>query len=112
MALSKLKVGDMVKVMSGNSMKSKGKEGKILKIDRKKNKVYVKGVNMIKKHTKPSAANQAGGIVEIEGPIHISNVMLMHNGQPTRVGVKVVKDEKTGEVKKYRYAKKTGEVIE
>jgi large subunit ribosomal protein L24 len=68
--------------------------------------VIVEGVNMVKKHTKPSMANQAGGIIEQEGPIAISNVMLLVDGKTTRVGFKM-----EGE-KKVRYAKSTGKVID
>lgn len=69
-------------------------------------KVVVEGVNMLTKHTKPSAANQNGGIIHQEGPINISNVMYVHKGKPTRVGIKMDGD------KKVRYAKSTGEVID
>ena len=99
----KLKTGDKVVVIAG---KDKGKEGKILHVDRKNNRVIVEGVNMISKHTKPSMQNQQGGIVHQEGPIDISNVMYLHNGKPTRVGFKMDGD------KKVRFAKSTGEVID
>ena len=69
---SKIKKGDTVKVIAG---KDKDKEGKVLAVDTKKNTVLVEGVNMVTKHTKPSAANQQGGIVTKEAPIHVSNVM-------------------------------------
>ena len=75
-------------------------------VNHKDGKVLVEGVNMITKHTKPSAANQNGGIVHQEGPIDASNVMLMHKGTATRVGFKMEGD------KKVRFAKKTGEVID
>ena len=78
-----IKVGDTVKVISGES---RGQEGKILSIDRKKMRAIVEGLNMVKKHAKPSAADPQGGIVEKEASIHISNLMLVHNGQATRVG--------------------------
>lgn len=100
----KLKKDDLVKVISGNS---KGQEGKIVSIDRKKLRVIVEGVNLISKHTKPNAKSPNGGIVKQEGSIHISNVMLVVGGEPTRVGRK--KDEKTGKIE--RIAKKTKEVI-
>lgn len=102
MATSKIKKGDTVRVIAGTS---KNSEGKVIAVDHKKNTVIVEGVHMIKKHTKPSMANQAGGIIEQEGPIDISNVMLLVDGQPTRVGFKMDGD------KKVRYAKKTGEII-
>ena len=101
--MSKIKKGDLVQVIAG---KDKGKEGKVIAVNKKKNTVLVEGANMITKHTKPSAANQQGGIIHQEGPIDISNVMYVHNGQPTRVGYKMDGD------KKVRIAKKTGEVID
>ena len=103
MAMLKIKKGDTVKVIAG---KDKDKEGKVLAVNHKDGKVLVEGVNMITKHTKPSAANQNGGIVHQEGPIDASNVMLMHKGTATRVGFKMEGD------KKVRFAKKTGEVID
>ena len=103
MANMKLKTGDKVVFITG---KDKGKEGKILKADRKNNRVVVEGVNMVSRHTKPSAKNQQGGIIKKEAPIHVSNVMYVHNGKPTRLGV-MIKDGK-----KVRVAKKTGEVID
>ena len=99
----KLKTGDKVVVIAG---KDKGKEGKILHVDRKNNRVIVEGVNMISKHTKTSMQNQQGGIVKKEGSIHASNVMYLHNGKATRLGA-MIKDGK-----KVRVAKKTGEVID
>lgn len=102
MATAKIKKGDMVRVIAGTS---KDSEGKVIAVDTKKNTVTVEGVHMIKKHTKPSMANQAGGIIEQEGPIDISNVMLLVDGKTTRVGFR------TEDGKKVRYAKKTGETI-
>ncbi len=67
----KIKVGDMAKVITGSN---KNKEGKVLKILRKENRVILEGINVIKKHVKPSATNETGGILEVEAPIHISNV--------------------------------------
>ncbi len=99
----RLKKGDNVVVIAG---KDKGKEGKILVVDRKNNKVIVEGINMITKHVKPNAMNQQGGIVTKEGYIHASNVMYLHNGKATRLGA-VIKDGK-----KVRIAKKTGEIID
>lgn len=98
-----IKVGDTVKVISGES---RGQEGKILSIDRKKMRAIVEGLNMVKKHAKPSAADPQGGIVEKESSIHISNLMLVHNGQASRVGRKM--DAKGNLV---RYSKKSGEEI-
>lgn len=103
MASLKIKKGDTVKVIAG---KDKDKEGKVIAVDPKKNTVLVEGVNMITKHTKPSMANQQGGIIHQEGPIDISNVMYVHKGKATRVGFKMDGD------KKVRYAKSTGDVID
>ncbi len=102
MATMKIKTGDTVKVIAG---KDNGKEGKVMSVDPKNHRVLVEGVNMITKHTKPSAANQNGGIVHKEAPIDISNVMYVHKGKPTRVGFTFEKD------KKVRFAKSTGDII-
>ena len=103
MSAMKIKKGDTVQVITGTD---KGKEGKVVSVDAKNNKVVVEGVNMVSKHTKPNAQNQNGGIVTQEGPINASNVMLVVKGQTTRVGFKVE------DGKKVRIAKKTGEVID
>ena len=103
MATMKIKKGDTVKVIAGKDV---GVEGKVLATDKKNGKVKVEGVNMIKKHTKPSVSNQNGGIVETEAFIDASNVMYVHNGKPTRIGFKIEND------KKVRYDKKTGEVVD
>ena len=103
MASMKIKKGDLVKVIAG---KDKNKEGKVIAVNKKDNTLLVEGINMITKHTKPSMANQQGGIVHQEGPIDASNVMLIHEGKPTRVGFKMDGD------KKVRVAKSTGEVID
>ena len=91
MATSKIKKDDLVKVIAG---KDKGKEGKVLSVDTKNNKVLVEGVNMVSKHSKPSMTNQQGGIIEKEAPIDISNVMYVHKGQPVRVGFQGEKKDK------------------
>ena len=103
MSTMKIKKGDMVKVIAG---KDKDKEGKVIAVNKKDGKVLVEGVNMLTKHTKPSVANQNGGIVHQEGYIDSSNVMYLHNGKATRVGFKMDGD------KKVRVAKSTGEVID
>ena len=103
MAKMKLKSGDKVIVIAG---KDKGKQGKILKVDLKNNRVIVEGVNMVSKHVKPNPMNQQGGIIKKENYIHVSNVMYLHDGKPTRLGT-MIKDDK-----KVRVAKKTGEVID
>ena len=103
MASMKIKKGDLVKVIAG---KDKDKEGKVIAVNKNKNTLLVEGVNMITKHAKPSMANQQGGIVHQEGPIHASNVMLIHEGKATRVGFRMEGD------KKVRFAKATGKVID
>ena len=103
MSTFKIKKGDTVKVIAG---KDKDKEGKVVSVDRKNNKVVVEGINKITKHEKPSMANQNGGIVQKEAPIEASNVMYVHKGKPTRVGFKMDGD------KKVRFAKSTGDVID
>ncbi|MBX7093255.1 MAG: 50S ribosomal protein L24 [Flavobacteriales bacterium] len=97
-----IKKGDTVLVLAGES---KGKQGKVISIDRKKDRAVIEGVNVVKRHTKPDAKNPQGGIVEKEAGIHISNLMLVVGGTPTRVGRK---DEKG---KSVRISKKSGEVI-
>ena len=103
MSTFKIKKGDTVKVIAG---KDKDKEGKVISVNPKKGAVLVEGVNMVTKHTKPSMANQQGGIVEKEAWLDSSNVMVMHEGKATRVGFKMEGD------KKVRFAKTTGKVID
>ncbi len=103
MSTMKIKKGDTVKVIAGAD---KDKEGKVIAVNHKNNTVIVEGVNVITKHTKPSVANQNGGIIHQEAPIHASNVMVVVNGKATRVGFKMDGD------KKVRFAKATGEVID
>ncbi|WP_093073205.1 50S ribosomal protein L24 [Salisediminibacterium halotolerans] len=100
-----VKQGDNVKVISG---KDKGKEGTILQAYPSQSRVLVEGVNMIKKHAKPSQSNPQGGILNQEAPIHVSNVMPIDpkTGEPTRVGSKVENG------KKVRIAKKSGESLD
>ena len=99
----KIKTGDKVKVLAGDH---KGSEGKIVKIFRSKNLAIVEGVNMVKKHNKPSSENPKGGIDEKEAPIHISNLSLLTSkGETTRVGYKIV------DGKKNRVALKSDEII-
>jgi|SRR5690606_12914216 large subunit ribosomal protein L24 len=99
-----IKKGDMVKVLAGED---RGREGRVLEVDRVRGTAIVEGLNINKKHSKPTTANPQGGIVEKEGPIHISNLMLIDpkSGEPTRVGRKLV------DGKLARYSKRTGEVI-
>ncbi|WP_394239251.1 50S ribosomal protein L24 [Niallia oryzisoli] len=100
-----VKKGDKVMVISG---KDKGKTGVILAAFPKKDRVLVEGVNIVKKHSKPSQMNPQGGIFNQEAPIHVSNVMPIDpkSGEPTRVGIKEVNG------KNVRYAKKSGEVLD
>ncbi len=98
-----IKVGDTVKVISGES---NGQEGKVLSIDKKKMRAKVEGVNLVKKHQKPSAQDPQGGIVEMEAGLHVSNLMVVHNGQATRIGRKENKEGKL-----VSYSKKSGEEI-
>ena len=100
------KKGDKVNVSAG---KDKGKSGKILHILRDKDRVVVEGVNMVKRHQKPTQANQTGGIVERENPIHISNIMMADpkTGKSTRIGHEINKDGK-----KVRISKKSNEKID
>lgn len=101
----KIKRGDKVVVLTG---RDKGKSGEVLRVLPTDNRVVVQGVNMIKRHTKPAAGN-AGGIVEKEAAIHVSNVAHVDpkSKQPTRIGYKVLDDGR-----KVRYAKRSGEVID
>lgn len=94
----KIKSGNTVKVIAGDH---KGSEGKVLQIIKDKDRVLVEGVNLVAKHTKPSAQNPQGGIVKKEASMHISNVMLVDGGAAVRVGYKVDGDTKT------RISKKT-----
>jgi large subunit ribosomal protein L24 len=98
-----IKVGDTVKIISGES---RGQEGKILSIDRKKMRAIVEAVNLVKKHAKPSASDPQGGIVEKEAGIHISNLMIVSKDQATRIGRKM-----NDAGKLVRYSKKSGEEI-
>jgi len=101
----KIRKGDLVKVMAGDS---KGAQGKIVEVLTAKGRVIVEGANMVSKHTKPNAANPNGGIVKMEASINISNVMLVDpkTGVPTRVG-----RIKNAAGKLVRVAKKSGEEI-
>lgn len=98
-----IKVGDTVKVISGES---RGQEGKVLTIDRNKERATVEGINMVKRHTKPSASDPQGGIIEKEGTIHVSNLMVVVKGQATRIARKL-----NAKGKRVRFSVKTGEEI-
>jgi large subunit ribosomal protein L24 len=99
-----IKKGDTVQVLAGDD---KGKKGRVIEIDKVKMKALVEGVNIISRHTKPSAQNTQGGIVKKEALVHLSNLSILDpkGGKPTRVGRKMV------DGKSVRYAKKSGEVI-
>jgi large subunit ribosomal protein L24 len=98
----KIKSGDTVKVIAGEN---KGQEGKVTKVVFEKNRAFVEGVNLVSKHTKPSAQSPQGGIVKKEASIHISNLMLVENGETTRVGYRME------DGKKVRFSKKSDKAI-
>jgi len=100
-----LRKGDFVRVISGRDT---GKEGKILQVLRDRNRVFVEQINLIKKHTKPSPKNQKGGIVEREGVLQISNVMMLCRkcDKPSRVGAKLLPDGK-----KIRICRRCGDLL-
>jgi large subunit ribosomal protein L24 len=98
----KIKSGDTVRVIAGEN---KGQEGKVTKVVLEKNRAFVEGVNMVSKHTKPSAQSPQGGIVKKEASIHISNLMLVENGETTRVGYRME------DGKKVRFSKKSDKAI-
>ena len=99
-----VKQGMLVKVISGNH---KGQVGKILNVFPGQSRVIIEGVNFRKRASRPTQENPSGGFVEREAPIHISNVMIINNGKPTRIGYKVLEDGS-----KIRVSKKTNEEIE
>jgi large subunit ribosomal protein L24 len=100
-----IKKGDSVIVITGES---KGQKGRILEVDRDKNRAIVEGVNLVSKHTKPNTKAPQGGILKKEAPVHLSNLMLIDptTGKPTRVGKKLNDNNKL-----VRYSKKSGEEI-
>ena len=106
----KIHKNDNVIVIAGND---KGKTGKILKVFPKESRVIIEGVNIRKRHSKPTQNNPQGGIMEKEAPIHISNVMLLDpkSNEPTRIGAQIILDEKTGKKKRARVSKVSGEMI-
>ncbi|MFN3306202.1 MAG: 50S ribosomal protein L24, partial [Candidatus Kapaibacteriota bacterium] len=100
----KLKKGDLVQVIAGND---KGAVGRILELYPDKMRVLVEGVNVRKKHTRPTQQNPKGGIISKEMPIHYSNVMILDSDKnPTRIGIRF--EEKDGKIVKVRYSKKNG----
>jgi large subunit ribosomal protein L24 len=104
---ARIKTGDEVVIVSG---KDRGKKGKVLRVDPAKQRVYVEGLNMIKRHERPrqvagaQRAEQVGGVIEKEGPVHVSNVMLVDpkDGKPTRIGVEI------DDGKRFRIARRSG----
>tara|TARA_B100001146_G_scaffold39945_1_gene33747 strand:- start:369 stop:674 length:306 start_codon:yes stop_codon:yes gene_type:complete len=99
----KIKKGDTVQITTGNDA---GKTGRVIKVYLDKDRAIVEGVNIVKKHARPTQDNPQGGIIEKESSIHISNIMLVVGGKPTRVGFKSLENGK-----KVKFAKSTGEVI-
>jgi large subunit ribosomal protein L24 len=101
---ARIKTDDQVIVISG---KDRGKKGKVLRVEPKKDRVYVEGLNIVKRHQRPTqtaSGQQGGGVIEREGPIHVSNVMLIDpkDGKPTRVGIEIE------DGKRLRVAKRSG----
>ncbi|GMQ82435.1 MAG: 50S ribosomal protein L24 [Rhodothermia bacterium] len=105
-----IRKGDTVRVLSGNDQ---GKEGKVLRVFPKKARVIIEGVNMHIRHTRPNQLYPQGGRIEKEGTIHVSNVMpLDSNGDPTRIGRKLIEDTDSGRKRWVRYAITTGEELD
>jgi large subunit ribosomal protein L24 len=106
MAIAHVRKGDTVIVVAG---KERGKRGRVLRVIPEKNRVIIERINMIKKHQRPTQQARQGGIIEREGPIHLSNVMLVDptSGKPTRIGRRELSDGK-----KVRVARKSGEIID
>ena len=107
----KIKKNDMVMVISGND---RGKTGKVLKVFPKNNRVIIEGINIRKRHTKPSQKNPQGGILEKEASINASNVMMLDpkSNEPTRLGAQIILDEKSGKKKRARVSRLSGEMIQ
>lgn len=106
----KIRKNDMVMVISGNYS---GKTGKVLKVFPKESKIIIEGINMRKKHTKPTQRSPQGGILEKEAPINVSNVMILDpkSNEPTRIGARIILDDKTGKKKIARISMISGEMI-
>ena len=106
MAIAHVRKGDTVVVVAG---KERGKRGRVLRVIPEKNRVVVERINMIKKHQRPTQKLRQGGIIEREGAIHLSNVMLVDptSSKPTRIGMRALSDGK-----KVRVARKSGEIID
>ena len=106
----KIHKNDMVMVIAGNA---RGKSGKVLKVYPDRERLIIEGVNIMKRHSRPSQKNPQGGIVQRESTIHVSNVMLIDpkTSEVTRVGTSIVKDETTGKKKRMRVARASGEMF-
>ncbi|MEW5842159.1 MAG: 50S ribosomal protein L24 [Bacteroidota bacterium] len=106
----KIRKNDNVIVIAGNN---RGKTGKVLKVFPQINRVIVEGVNLRKRHTKPNQKSPQGGIVEKEAPIHVSNIMIVDpkTNEATRIGAKIIIDEKTGRKKSARISKSSNEML-
>jgi large subunit ribosomal protein L24 len=106
----RIKKNDNVIVIAGNS---RGKTGKVLKVFPKANRVIIEGVNIVKRHSRPTQKNPKGGIVKKEAPIHLSNVMLLDPklNEKTRIGSRIILDDKTNKKKIVRVGIKSGEMI-
>ncbi len=106
----KIRKNDTIVVIAGNS---KGKTGKVLKVFPKVNRVIVEGVNLRKRHTKANQKNPQGGIIEKEAPINASNVMILDpkSNEGTRIGARIIIDEKTGKKKSARISRSSGEML-
>ena len=106
----KIRKNDTVMIVAGND---RGRTGKVLKVYPKTSRVIVEGINLRKRHTKPNSKNPQGGILEKEAPIHSSNVMILDpkSNEPTRIGARIILDEKTGKKKIARVSKSSGEML-
>ena len=100
----KIKKGDTVQIITGNDA---GKSGRVIKVYHMRNRVVVEGINMVKKHTRPTQDNPQGGIMEKEAAVHVSNVMYLAGGKAGRLGFKILEDGR-----KVRYSKTTAEVVD
>jgi large subunit ribosomal protein L24 len=107
----KIRKNDNVMIITGND---RGKSGKVLKVFPSDSRIIVEGINLRKRHTKPSQKNPQGGILEKEAPIHVSNVMFIDpkSSKQTRMGSQIILDEKTKKKKRIRVSKISGEMIQ
>ncbi|MDX1428407.1 MAG: 50S ribosomal protein L24 [Salegentibacter mishustinae] len=106
----KIRKNDTVMIIAGND---RGKSGKVLKVFPKTNRIIIEGINLRKRHTKPTQKNPQGGILEKEASIHASNVMILDpkTNEPTRIGSRIILDEKTGKKKIARVSRASGEML-